>query len=303
MVPMAKHLLRKIENPKTFLKLLRNFGHLIKNLEICYWKTNPNIYVGIETYLSQYCFDSVQRLSLFCVPTMKTKTPLENLQRPLKRVVSLIIITSAVESPKYIRFINENNLPNVRNILVDNRKNELHDSDKIHFKILRNVEHCTLFTMRIDTYPFEFENLKHFTVDGNINVNDAFCECISKIEHLKTLKIMSFALFSIESFSKMLELKNVVSNVEEMQFKFHDKISPEIVLQFLKQSQRVQKLSIHLNEVSRIRRALSNYSYLFQTIPSNLHDDEWKSHIEDPYKNRFSTLFRHKCLVVEKISP
>lgn len=289
---MEKHL-----QIKTFLKLLRNFGHLIKDLEFCYWVKNPKVYVGIETYLSKYCSDSVQRLILIC---SRSKTPFENLQKPLKKVIAVTIFTAADESPNQIRFINDNNLPNVQHIHIFNnyRDQELNDSGGIHFE---NVEYFTMHTHQIKTYPFSFGNLKHFTIYGNVELNDAFCECISKIQHLKTLKIMSHLSVSIESFSKMLKLQNVVSNVEEMQFEFDDSITPDLILQFLKQSQCLQKLSIHLNMISDCT-TIYKYSYLLQTIPSSLHDDdEWKSEIKDPYKNPYSsTIFPHKCLVIEK---
>lgn len=294
---LKKNLQIIIENPKILLKLLRNFGHLITNLEIRYWNPNPMVYVGIETYLAKYCSDSVQRLSLKC--SYRQKNPFQNVYKPLKKVIALTIILPAYETLNQIRFINGNNLPNVQRIYISNRNPKLSNSDRIHFE---NIEYFTMHTIRIYSYPFSFGNLKHFTIYGNVVVNNALCECIGEIEHLKTLKIMSFALFSIESISKMLELQNVVANVEEIQFKFHDSVSLELILRFLKQSKRLQKLSIHQDMKYSNANTIYKYSNLLQTIPSNLHDDEWKCCIKDPYKNSFSSFPTYKCLVVERTS-
>lgn len=297
---MEENLRIVIETPKDFLKLLRHFGHLIRNLQIDYNVSNAKVYVGIETYLANYCSDSVQRLSLTC---SGSKIPFEHLQKPLNKVIALTITTTAQQPiPSQIRFLNENNLPNVQHIYFNNRFNqELHESDcNVHFE---NIESFIMHTSRMFSFPFSFgHSLKYFTIAGSVILNDAFCECISKIERLKILKMMSFHLFDLESFSKLLQLQNVVSNVVEIQFECHERISPEIVFRFLKQSQQLQKLSIHLEFVIKTNEEAIFKFDLLQAIPSNLHD-EWKCSIKDPYQNPFGCSFdEYKCLVIERIN-
>lgn len=291
---LEKNLEIIIENPKLLLKLLRNFGHLIKNLQIDYDVSNAKVYVGIETYLANYCSDSVQRLKIKC---SGFKNSFENLQKPLNKVIALSITTTALQPLSQIRYLNEKNLPNVQHIYIT-YLNKLNDSECVHFK---NIEYFTMYTFKIVSFPFSFGNLNHLTVYGNIVVNDSFCECISKIVYLKTLKIMSFLLLDLDSFSKMLQLQNVVSNVVEMQFECHENISHKHVFRFLKQSQQLQKLSIHLNMKSN---HINIYKFkLLQTSLSNLHD-EWRCSIKDPYKSPFVySVYPYKCLVIERINP
>lgn len=112
---------------------------------------------------------------------------------------------------------------------------------------------------------------------------------------------MSFLTINNDSFYKILELPNVVSNVVEMQFATFQGISPEVILRFLKRSQHLKKLSTHNFIYFDQPRG---YSFLLQALSSNL-NDEWKCSIVDPYKNAFqSKLFmdRYECYVIERIN-
>lgn len=287
----------RIRNPIILFKLLRNFGHLIQNLGIDFSGVNVKICAEIENYLAQYCSDSLQRFSLMC---NLSKIPFDNLKNPLKKVKALKVITVLPRKQNLIHFLNEINLPNVQHVIISSLGQELPISEKgIHYK---NIEY---FTIRyyprppMDTFPFSFGNLKHFTIVGGIYINDALCECISNIKHLRTLKIMKFSILNSDSFSKLLRLQNILSNVEEMQFAFDKGMSAEVVICFLKQSRKLRKLTFHNFDFDHIKNHL--YLKMLKTISSNL-NDEWKVHIIDQYKNPFSDCLIHKCHVIERIN-
>ncbi|XP_055301006.1 uncharacterized protein LOC129567764 [Sitodiplosis mosellana] len=284
-----------ITKPIILLKLLRHFGHLIRNLGIGFSKLNMKLCVGIEIYLAKYCSDSLQRFSLIC---NTSKIAFKDLQKPLKKVIALKIHTVIDQKQNHIQFLNESNLPNVQHIYITNHDG-LHNSEKeIHYE---NIESCTIESLRMDKFPFSFGNLKHFTLAGNICLNDAFCQCISKIEHLKTLKIMDMLIFDSDSFRKLLELQNILSSVVEMQFSFEKGMSADAVLHFLKQSRSVRKLTIHLHNGRYRGDKTRDYFRMLQTISLNL-NDEWKVYIIDPYRYPFNSIYDSECHVIEKMN-
>lgn len=95
-----------------------------------------------------------------------------------------------------------------------------------------------------------------------------------------------------DSFRKIFELPNIVSNVVEMQMVFHNNITPELVHRFLKQSQKLRKLSFH------ICLPAQNFIDL---------NDEWKCYTIHPYERPALTTYAdidvYKCFVIEKIIP
>lgn len=261
-----------ITNPIIILKLLRNFGHLIRNLGIDFGFLNAKLCAEIENYLAEYCSESLQRFSLV---GNTLKIPFEHLKKPLRKVTVLIIYMVVDQKQNHIQFLIESNLPNVQYIKLYNGT-ALQDSEKdIHYE---NLESFMFHNHGMRKFPFSFGNLKHFILTGNIILNDAFCECISNIKHLKTLKIMDISIFSSDSFEKLLSLQNILSNVVEMQFEFEKNMSTEVVLCFLKQSRNVRKLSFHIHKLYDYRRMLSQ---MMKTMLSNL-SNEWKVYIMDP---------------------
>lgn len=279
------------------LKLLRNFGHLIKNLAINFGILSDKLCDEIENYLVEYCSDSLQGLFFQCC---KTKILFENLQKPLNKVTALGIVMVKYHNEKNIRYLNENNLPNLKHIYLDSiMKNTFQDSEIIHYK---NVEHFTHYG-ETNKSSFSFDHLKHLTIAGTMQLNNAFCEYIGNIEHLQTLKIISFNYgnLSTDSFSKLFELENIVSNVVEMQIKFHKYISPEIVHRLLEKSQKLRKLSFHIQWSE-----LDLFDYFTQTLPSNLNDN-WKCYTIVPYKSEYLFNCEYlqylptKCFVIERI--
>lgn len=75
----------KIIVTKLLLKLLRNFGHLIRNLGIHVRTLNDKLCIEIENYLVKYCSNSLQRLIL----VSKSKLLFENLQKPFQNIKQL----------------------------------------------------------------------------------------------------------------------------------------------------------------------------------------------------------------------
>lgn len=58
-----------ITKPKAVLQLLRNFGHLIRDLHINFALFSEKLCEKIEQYLTKYCWQSLNFLSLSCHPT------------------------------------------------------------------------------------------------------------------------------------------------------------------------------------------------------------------------------------------
>lgn len=282
------------------LKLLRNFGHLIRNLGISFRTLNDKLCIEIENYLVKYCSNSLQRLIL----VSKSKLLFENLQKPFKNITALEIILVIDQNEDNIRFINESNFPNLQRIYLLNTERKLQDSEMIHYK---NIEYfCLRSSLRTMKFPFSFGNLKHFSISGPIELNDAFCKCIGNIEHLQTLKIISFLGIrchsTTDSFGKIFELKNILTNVVEMQMEFHENITPELVHRLLKQSEKLRKLSFHVHHYPELS-ATKHFFYFTQTLPSNL-DDKWKCYTIDPYHSPCLYVTEHaiySCFVIERI--
>lgn len=293
----------RIPKPIILLKLLRNFGHLIKYLVIQLSYLNDKLCIEIENYLEKYCSDSLQRFIVMCG---KSKIIFENLQKPFKKVTALSIVAAANHTQENFRFLNEINLPNLQHIYLHDRSNALTESETIHYK---TIEYFTYFGgSPIRKYPFSFERLQHITFSGCIDLNDAFYKCISNIKHLQTLKIHSYRMITdlctTESFSKIFELENIVTNVVEMEMEYHPNLTPELVYRFLKQCQKLRKLSFHIELPAQ--NFMKYFTHLSQTpLPSNL-NDKWKCYTIDPYENPelFYNLqfYVYKCFVLERIS-
>lgn len=135
-------------------------------------------------------------------------------------------------------------------------------------------------------FPFSFENLKYFCAFGFFQLNDAFCEFIGNMQHLKTLNLRKCGMFSSESLIKILELPNVSSNVVEMEIQFYKSISSEPILRFLKQSHNLKKIGF-LSEVESFWYDFDVYSNVMQNVLSNL-EKEWTSYVITPNKNIYN---------------
>lgn len=285
-----------IKNPTNLLKLLRNFGHIITNLGVNFSQLNDNLCTEIENYLAEYCGNSLQRYTLIC---RTTKIPFEYLPKPMKNITFLRINTLWNQKIDHIQFLNETNLPNVRKILIYGNGNQLPDSKKIHYE---NIEHFTICVHDEEKFPFSFGNLKHLILSGAIHLNDEFFECIGSLKKLQTLKIFRFSLEfkSSDSFGKLLQLPNILSNIVEMQFECRYFMSSDPILQFLKQSRKLRRLSLHFeNDNTLLHTEYVIRSNILQTITSNL-TMEWTFRTINPYCLLPYSRLEQVCYVIEK---
>lgn len=279
------------------LKLLRNFGHLIMNLGVSYIELNAKICAEIEqNYFAKYCSHSIQRLYL---ESDQKKTTFENLQKSLKNVTTFGIVLHG--DYKKSRYLNESKLPNLRHIIYVCYDAIREMSEKIDYRHVEYFSLCPILGMV--NFPFILENLKHFCLYGNIDVNNAFCEFIGNMEYLKTLKIICFQNIGPE-ISKIFELQNILSNVVEMEIKFQKSLSSELILRFLKRSQNLKTITFQTHHPPTLyRHEFQLYSSVMQNVNSNL-ENEWTSYIITPIKavyNIYSTRYEPiKCYVLKK---
>lgn len=288
-----------ISNPILAFKLLRNFGHMIRNLGIDFTVFNAKICAEIENYLVEYCCDSLQRLSLVCGSLDNLmKIPFDDLKKPLKNVTTVKIQTIHNTKLNHIRFINQNNLPNVKHILIYHDATYLDDSEqKIHYE---TVEYFTVIYagFQITKYPFSFGRLKHIIFKYlHIQLIDAFSEFINSIGHLQTLKIMNMD-FQMDQFQKVLELENIQSNIVELQFAYIKHVSTDDIVRFLNQSHKLRKLTIHQNIWFK---CFENYiPSLVETMSSKL-NVEWKVCNINLRKHPFEGCSEYTACVIERI--
>lgn len=264
-----------IKNP---LKVIRNFGRLIKKLSMSLVDLDEKFHNEIEKYLSIYSSDTLQRLVLRC--SLK-QIPLKFLTKPLKKVTYLHIRRDDYKDNSYTQLLEiEKNVPALNEIEITSLSKYVREPGKVHFQ---NIESFTLncHPIKYEEYPFSFGNLKHFTLYGCCIVNDALLECIGHIKDLKTLKItyIGSCLLSLDSFRKLLELKNVRSTVVKMKILYNECLSPDDVLHFLEQCRSLQKFNVGVvirkdsNERTRL--------IFIQTILNNL-SANWKYHLVTP---------------------
>lgn len=255
------------------LKVLRLFGHSIKHLSINFSILNRNLCTIVENYLALYCSESTRKLYIV---NNRTRIALEDLQNPLKKVTYFGISTGVEQSSRNIQLVNEKNLPKVNDIEVRVLAPYEDHSPNVHFE---NIENFTLRGIRIYEYPYSFGRLKHLKIDGLYMINDAFCEWIGEIQDLQTLQILHTQYLLIPGcFTKILNLPNVLSNLQEIFFEYSDEIFAEDIIRFLKISQNLRKLRIHMKRNHyKIR---GNYGTFLEILSSNL-DGNWKYHKED----------------------
>lgn len=283
-----------MKKPLMLFKILRNFGHLMKILGVNFCELNAKISAEIEkNYLAKYCSDSLQRLYLVCA---ENKITFEHLQEPLKNVTTLGIVQLGTTSRTI--YLNDSQLPNLRNMIYKNLCATVHKRDHIHYK---NIEYFSLSTAKtMENFPFSFENLKHFCVYGNIKVTDAFCELIDNIKHLKTFKLLCVQKLEWDAFSKIFQIQNILSNVVEMDIEFHKALSFELILQFLKNSQNLKKIGFSSCVSMPQKREFDLYSNVMQIVSSNL-ENEWSSYIITSQKTLTYPHQELKCYVLKRI--
>lgn len=253
------------------LKLLRNFGHLINILGIDYWKINAKICAEFEkNYLAKYCSDSLERLYLDCD---KNKITFEHLQQPFKKLTTLGIYHNGFHTKT--RYLNDKMLPSLRHMIYLNNCPTEIECEDIHYK---NIEYFSLVSIvPMDKFPFTFDNLKHLCVHGSIVANDAFCELIENIKHLKTLKLLIYREQSSDSFRKIIGIQNILLNVVEIEIEFQKSLSLEIILELLKRSKNLKKICF-VSYTNPYKYKFELYSNMMHAVTSNL-ESEWTSFV------------------------
>lgn len=282
-----------ISNPLAALRLLRNFGFMIRNLGINFSFVNAKIRTEFENYLDRYCSHSLQRFSLIC---SRFKVPFDNLKKPFKNVLALKIHTGIHQTVNHIRFLNETIFPNVNRIIIyDGASTLQHPEQKIHYE---NIEYFTLISHKMLHYPFSFSNLKHITVQNyKMELTDELCELVGSFEHLQTLKIWSFSFTTSDKFHKLLQLQNIQKSIVEMQIEFNEGIASDEIVRFLNKTHKLRKLSFH--ECNVYESGYHDMTSFFETLSTQLRA-EWNIHSIYPYKNPFETPLTSKCYVIEK---
>lgn len=277
-----------INNPLLLLKLLRNFGHLIRNLGVDFHKLSAKICTGIESYLVKYCSNSLQRFTF----AIRNYCFFEHLDKPFEKLIALKV-KAPLDGGKRnsFQFINESNLPNLQYLYLDTYN--IDQQDRIHHK---NVEYLSIECSYKNDSPFSFGNLKYLELYGKIEINDTFCEFIGKLIHLQIIKLISTKSCNCsDSIDRLLNLHNISTNVEEVEFSidvnYCKKESIETIFRFMKRSQIVRKVGFNL------RLCDLRTDVWLQDISLKL-SAEWKSYTIPKIRDEFSYKFR--CFVLER---
>lgn len=273
-----------IVKPQILFKLLRNFGHLIRNLGVDFSELSVKICAGIQMYLVEYCSNSLER---FAFETRNNRV-FDQLHKPLEKLISLAMQAEVNVGTFSFQFINEINLPNLQDFMLESYAIDTPDS--IQHK---NVEHLTIGHSYKCNFPFLFENLKYLTLQGMIEITDALCEFIDKMVNLKVIKIMTNpSRLHPDSFNRLLNLQIVLTNVEEVEFSFdidHSKKQLiETVFRFMSHSPNVKKVSFRLY-FEQLEDAW------FREFSPTLNAD-WISYIIQ----RNPDLFESRCVIFER---
>lgn len=298
-----------ITNPVTILKLLRNFGYLLKNVYISFGIFNAKFCAEIERYLAEYCSESLHRLSLCC---NSVKVLFENLHKPLANVKTLGIYTRKNQNLTHFQF-NQEHLPRLKYLYIENSYTKLDHSEPIHFE---NIEYFTIdsggHTFR--KFPFTFGKLKHLVFIG-FKLNDEWCDFVGNIQHLTTLKMFGISATD-PLLGKMFESQNFTSNIEELLLHVNEGMFADDILRFLEKSRNLKILTLVIHRWGSKKRketprepydyfyiCLKKMEKIVKTIISNL-DSKWKFCIIDPFRNPYRSdtqLGDFYCYVIEKI--
>lgn len=283
-----------ITEPIIVFKLLRNFGHLIRNLGINFAVLEAKICTEFENYLIKYCSDTLQRFSLGC--NMR-KFLFVDLKKPFKKMIALKIRTILKQKQDHIQFFNETNFPNVNHLIIYDCGGNLQNSEKIHYE---NIKYFTYFGLHLKKFPFSFKSLEHLIL-SYIIIDDDFFDFVGNNKHLKTLKIWKIVHGGKRNWLRNFsELPNIQSNLVELSFEFNQNVCVDEIFLFVKQCRQLKKLSFHQeNHDSRDFEAVDRGTRAFQTISSEL-GAGWRSHIIDPYTISIA-FYKHISFSIERI--
>lgn len=298
----------KLWHPSMPLKILRNFGWLLRKLDIRFSAFNINICDQIEYYLAEYCSESLNQLS---IDANYSRSSSGNLHKPLMGVTHLNIYIMGFKESNIILNIKEN-LPALKYVHIYGFNNydrfeKLHFNGIDYFKF--ETDPISFMMSNMSKYPFSFDTLKHLKFKARVELNDDWFNFVRNLkQHLTTLQIMGVKFdkeHPIDFFAKILETHNFLPKIEELQVELLPYMCPRNILRFLEQSRNLKKLMLN--------RYKSKYTYLpiiipeddlkiLKTIVSNL-GAEWKYHIIYPFLKKPLTYYiPFECYVIERIT-
>lgn len=170
----------RITNPSVTLKLLRNFGHLISDLQINFALFNVKICKRIENYLAEYCSKSLSFLSLRCNPFIEL---FEDIETPFTNVYSLEMESCCFLKSK-IQF--DEMFPRLRFLQLDSNRYETRSVVNTAIPFLRSLailrdlnEHDILESLKLNK---QIEKLLLIKYTPNLirSLND----CLPKLQCL-----------------------------------------------------------------------------------------------------------------------
>lgn len=284
-----------ITNPTTALRLIRNFGPILKHLYIQFRFFSVKFCAEIERYLCEYCSQSLKKLSLDC---NCLAILFIGMNKPLENITFLGIYVRRNEKLNNVDLLNKY-LPRLQHVGIETISSAFCESEKIHFE---NVEYCTIAPLTLRKYSFSFNKLKHLTIDGSIILNHEWCELVCNIPSLRTLKIMGNCNLDQSALRRMLTSPNFLSNIEELLIGVDRHLLPDDILSFLRQSQRLKRLALlRRNGYMNYNRKSDNY--ILGEITSNL-TTEWKFYVIDPFVNPYhgEHIPKNDCYVIERFN-
>lgn len=119
-----------ITNPRTLLKVLRNFGFVLHHIYINFNFFKVEFCCEVERYLAMYCSESLEKMSLSC---NSAKVLLGNLHKPLANLTALRVYMSLNQVANNLHF-DHKYLPKLKYIHMQNHCTRFRNSDTIHFE-------------------------------------------------------------------------------------------------------------------------------------------------------------------------
>lgn len=292
-----------ITNPVTILRLLRNFGHMLKHIYINFDFFDAKFCAEIEWYLAEYCSESLSRLSLRC---NSSKILFEHLHKPLANVRTVGIYVYENQKLTHLQF-NEKYLPRLKYLYMSNESSRvMHYSDPIHFE---NIEYFLVRTYafcRFAKFPLTFAKLKHL-VFMCFMLNDEWCSFVGNIQHLMTLEM--YRIGENPLLGKMFELPNFLSNIEELVLDVNPYMLADDFLRFLEKSRALKTLTLIIDNAGGknmsldARERVKKLDDIVKPIVSQL-DSKWKFNIINPFTHPYQgtdVYFRYYCYVIERV--
>lgn len=244
-----------INNVGMALKFLRNVGYLFPQLHVNFHSSTSIQCAQIECYLSDYCSESLEKLSMCCT---RDKAVFDGISRPLIKLKHLKIKIEYRYHPKILRCLNEKT-PNLQSLYLRGALGLTYDS-RLPFVHFDNVEVFTLDEANIQrALPFSFSNLKHFNIFGNVCIHqgDDCLRIISEAENLKSIHLDCFNYTS--SICALFEFQNFLNCVEVVTLKLWSFESPKSIFRFLNRSKYLRMLVFNVYDYFFFKKGYANF--------------------------------------------